>query len=73
MGRKIMRRQAREITDPEPPAPPLVCPTCDVRLTFRKTIISGVAPVERWDQFVCPRCTSDYDYRHRTKQLRRGT
>jgi hypothetical protein len=55
---------------PEPPAPLLICPACDRRLVYRETILNGVQPLERWDQFDCQFCGT-FEYRHRTKKLRR--
>ena len=55
---------------PDPPAPSLICPRCDSPLTYVKTIVSGVAPVERWDFYQCGLCLTAYDYRQRTRRLR---
>ncbi len=43
---------------------------CDCVLVYKRTIISGVNPPERWDLFTCPRCTAVFEYRHRTRKLR---
>jgi hypothetical protein len=47
--RTLMPRSARVVRDPDPPAPSLVCPSCDEHLRFRETIYGGVSPEERWD------------------------
>jgi RNase P subunit RPR2 len=49
----------------------LFCLNCDRPLTFMKTIVGGVQPVEEWDQYACRRCGTAYEYRVRTKRLRR--
>ncbi len=54
---------------PNPPAPQLLCPTCDRPLVYRQTIVAGVKPVERWDYYECRTC-GPFQYRHRTRRLR---
>jgi hypothetical protein len=51
---------------------PLRCPACDDLLTFIDAIIGGVKPVERWDRYVCPRCGGGFEYRPRTRKLKRA-
>ena len=58
-------------TTPDPAAPNLLCPVCDRPLIYRHTVIHGLNPVERWDQFDCRWC-GPFDYRHRTRTLRRA-
>jgi two-component system chemotaxis response regulator CheY len=60
-------------TDKPPVAPPpLVCPSCDRLLEYRKSRIGGVSWrfSEQWDQYVCPGTCGRFEYRHRTRQLR---
>jgi hypothetical protein len=59
-------------TTPDPAAPRLHCPHCDVALVYRQTVLNGITPRERWDYFDCLRCRP-FEYRHRTKKLRRST
>jgi hypothetical protein len=62
----------RETRTPESAAPVLVCPQCDRRLTYLKTISGGVAKTpEYWDQLTCERCKASFEYRRRTRRLRR--
>jgi hypothetical protein len=68
---KRTRRSATFTSLPEPPAPPLMCPTCDRPLAYRQTVISGVQPIERWDYFECRAC-GPFVYRDRTRKLRRS-
>jgi len=49
----------------------LLCPTCLDMLTFELSIEGGVEPVEHWDQFVCRRCRQQWEYRTRTRKLRK--
>ena len=65
-----MKASARTLT-PDPPPPQLRCPGCDEPLEYRETVLSGVKPPERWDQFHCRAC-GRFEYRHRTRQLRRA-
>jgi predicted RNA-binding Zn-ribbon protein involved in translation (DUF1610 family) len=64
------RRTARITSEPDTPAPQLFCPMCDRPLVYRKTVIGGVKPQERWDYFECRAC-GQFVYRNRTKRLRR--
>ena len=62
-------QHAQSTTTPETPAPQLFCPVCDKPLVYRKTILSGVKPMERCDVFEC-RTDGKFEYRHRTRKLR---
>jgi len=71
-GRRQRReRKARVTTLPETPAPELRCPQCDRSLRYQKTIFNGVSPIERWDRYTCAGC-GEFEYRHRTRNLRRS-
>jgi len=54
---------------PETAPPGLLCPTCDRPLVYRRTVIGGVKPLERWDYFECGTCGA-FVYRDRTRKLR---
>jgi hypothetical protein len=56
-------------TTPDIAAPSLHCPSCHQLLGYRRTILSGVHPLERWDEFTCHSC-GPFEYRHRTRHLR---
>ena len=61
-----------EHTRQPPTAPPvIVCPMCDFPLTYQQSVLAGPMPRERWDQFVCRRCRLAFEYRHRTRELKR--
>ena len=63
------RRAATVTTRPETPPPQLLCPKCDKPLVYRQTILGGMKPSERYDQFHCHTC-GPFEYRHRTRLLR---
>ena len=65
------RRAARVTSEPETPAPQLLCPRCDHPLVYRQTVVGGVKPLERWDYFECRTC-GQFVYRDRTRRLRRA-
>jgi hypothetical protein len=65
----MRRRSAHITTTPDPEPPQLLCPTCVRPLVYRQTIIGGVQPIERWDQFECRAC-GPFEYRYRTRKLR---
>jgi hypothetical protein len=64
-------RAARVTNQPELPPPVLYCPSCSHQLTFMSTVINGVRPIEYWDRFACAYCGGDFEYRRRTRRLRR--
>lgn len=70
-ARKRLVRRARITQASDAPAPPLPCPSCDMPLTFLHSLPSGVNPPERWDQYACRRCGGSFEYRQRTRVLRR--
>jgi CheY-like chemotaxis protein len=70
------RAYARGQTINPPHAPPaLVCPTCDEPLVYQHSYIGGVSAAhpEQWDQFECRAGCGTFQYRQRTRQLRRVT
>ena len=65
----------RERTTTPPRQPPVLhCPGCDSILGYDHSFIGGVSArsPEQWDYFVCRRC-GPYQYRHRTRSLKRTT
>jgi hypothetical protein len=67
-----MRRSTHSVqvtTSPDPAAPHLCCPACSRPLEYRRTVVSGRQPVERWDYFECLTC-GRFQYRHRTRNVR---
>ena len=51
----------------------LICPVCDTPLLFDRSASGGVNPrqLERWDYFRCPAGCGAFQYRVRTRKLRR--
>jgi CheY-like chemotaxis protein len=74
-SRRIMSRSyQRGETDLPPSAPPsLVCPSCDQVLDYRSSQLGGVSArnAEQWDYFVCSTGCGTFQYRQRTRKLRR--
>jgi len=63
----------RHVTTTPAAAPPaLRCPRCDEGLAYQHSHIGGVnaESVEQWDYFQCRQC-GIYQYRHRTRKLKR--
>ena len=63
----------RETTQPAILPLDLVCPTCDRPLKYVKSFIGGVSAKhpEQWDYFECPHGCGTFQYRQRTRKLRR--
>jgi len=58
-----------------PPSPPpaLVCPACDRSLVYQRSHIGGVNEhhTEQWDYFECPSGCGTFQYRQRTRKIRK--
>jgi len=68
------RAHQRFTTTSPPKAPPaLSCPTCDRGLKYEQSHVGGVNDrhAEQWDYFVCPSGYGVFQYRHRTRRVRR--
>jgi len=65
------RRRARSL-QPFLAPPALRCPICDGRLQYERSHAGGIGAhgAEQWDYFSCARCGT-FQYRHRTRKLRR--
>ena len=64
----------RHDTIAPPIVPPhLVCPVCDRPLEYTRSHIGGVSArhLEQWDYFECPGACGTFQYRERTKKLRK--
>jgi len=74
-GRRALSRLfSREVTTTPPALPPtLVCPMCDQPLQYRTSHVGGVSERhrEQWDYFECANGCGDFQYRQRTRKLRK--
>jgi two-component system cell cycle response regulator DivK len=62
-----------ETVQPPLPPPQLVCPQCDTPLRYRRSHIGGVSVrnSEQWDYFECAAGCGEFQYRQRTRKLRK--
>jgi two-component system, cell cycle response regulator DivK len=60
-------------TEPPVAPPPLVCPDCDRALTYHRSHVGGVSTKhqEQWDYFECPAGCGTFQYRTRTRKLKK--
>jgi CheY-like chemotaxis protein len=68
------RTAVRRMTTIPPLIPPdAICPDCDSKLSYESSQIGGVTNLEseQWDYYRCPSRCGLYQYRHRTRRLRR--
>ncbi len=51
----------------------MTCPRCDRPLLYEKSHVGGVnaRELEQWDYFECPQGCGTFQYRQRTRKLRR--
>src|SRR3989442_2762214 len=73
--RKFLARShhRHETTSPTILAPNLICPGCDQPLLYRRSHIGGVSErhSEQWDYYECPDGCGTFQYRQRTRKIRR--
>jgi CheY-like chemotaxis protein len=68
--RQAKARRTNTLTTEAAP-PVLMCPRCDRPLNYEHSDMGGVRNLaEQWDTFACPSCGL-FEYRHRTRQLRK--
>jgi DNA-binding response OmpR family regulator len=75
-ARRVMLSHAyQRVSTTDPPArpPALVCPICDRRLVYVRSHLGGVNQrfSEQWDYFDCAHGCGTFQYRHRTRKIRR--
>jgi two-component system, cell cycle response regulator DivK len=71
----LSRALHRHETMAPPTSPPsLICPQCDQALIYLRSHIGGVSArhPEQWDYFECPAGCGTFQYRERTRRLRRA-
>jgi DNA-binding response OmpR family regulator len=76
MGRRTMLSKTHtrhDTTTPSVQPPALVCPDCDLPLRYLRSHIGGVNArnPEQWDYFECTRGCGSFQYRERTRKLRK--
>ena len=72
--RGLSRSHVRGETAAPPALPPgLICPQCDCPLDYKSSQVGGVSArnAEQWDYFVCERGCGTFQYRQRTRKLRK--
>jgi CheY-like chemotaxis protein len=72
--RRMSRTHLRGETDAPPSSPPeLICPECDRPLDYKSSQVGGVSAryTEQWDYFVCGVGCGTFQYRQRTRKLRK--
>jgi CheY-like chemotaxis protein len=72
--RGMSRAHQRGRTEMPPAAPPtLMCPHCDRSLVYQSSQVGGVSVrnAEQWDYFTCASGCGTFQYRQRTRKLRR--
>jgi hypothetical protein len=67
----MYQRSTTSTPSARPPA--LQCPKCQGSLTYQHSHIGGVSSrhAEQWDRYACPACGGWFEYRQRTRKLRR--
>jgi CheY-like chemotaxis protein len=71
----LSRMHQRGDTTAPPKAPPaLVCPVCDTPLAYQRSHVGGVSArhAEQWDYYECPDGCGTFQYRQRTRKIRRA-
>lgn len=75
LGRTRLSRAHNRHDTTEPPATPpaLVCPDCDQPLNYQRSHVGGVNAqhAEQWDYFECSGSCGVFQYRQRTRKLRK--
>ena len=73
--RRFMVDAHRRFETSTPPIvpPPLVCPACDRPLQYVRSHVGGVSArlSEQWDYYTCHGACGTFQYRQRTRRLRR--
>jgi len=73
-GRTLKNSFDRVTTTAPPRQPPdLWCPSCDRLLNYQRSFVGGVSEhqSEQWDEYECPGNCGLFEYRQRTRKVRR--
>ena len=72
--KSLAKAHPRFATKTPPASPPdLLCPLCDRPLAYKRSHIGGInshSP-EQWDEYTCHASCGTFEYRQRTRKLRR--
>jgi hypothetical protein len=75
MRRVMLSRAHKRADTTEPPTTPpaLICPQCDLPLKYVHSHVGGVSArhPEQWDYFECTAGCGTFQYRERTRKIRR--
>jgi DNA-binding response OmpR family regulator len=74
MSHILNRSYQRGATLAPPVKPPdLACPQCHRLLTYQRSYLGGVSArhAEQWDEYECPNGCGSFQYRQRTRRIRR--
>jgi hypothetical protein len=65
--------ERHDTTAPPVTPPALICPQCDQLLAYQRSHIGGVSArhADQWDYYECPAGCGVFQYRERTRKLRR--
>jgi CheY-like chemotaxis protein len=72
--RSLSRAMGRyPTTTPPAPPPALTCTNCTAALTYERSYVGGVneRSPEQWDYYECPKGCGQFQYRQRSRRLRR--
>jgi CheY-like chemotaxis protein len=73
-SQRLSRTHLRGETDVPPSSPPeLICPECDRPLDYKSSQVGGVnvRNPEQWDYFLCSAGCGTFQYRQRTRKVRK--
>jgi CheY-like chemotaxis protein len=76
LHRVMLSRAHKRADTTEPPTTPpaLICPQCDLPLKYLRSHVGGVSArhAEQWDYFECSAGCGTFQYRERTRKLRKA-
>jgi CheY-like chemotaxis protein len=63
----------QDTTEPQIAPPALICPQCDLPLRYLRSHVGGVSVrhPEQWDYFECTAACGTFQYRERTRKIRK--
>jgi two-component system chemotaxis response regulator CheY len=74
--RTLLKNRFPRVSTTTPPRQPpdLWCPTCDRPLHYQRSFVGGVSQQqsEQWDEYTCAGSCGFFEYRHRTRRVRRA-